>query len=206
MFTSFQLLETPDAQDCSKIIESCNDTSQLFEDIIQPLSYPSNSTLIKSKSVQFTEKDVVRNCVKDLTAVQINDICSSSLVNCWSDPVLEGNQSPGTSPDCQDFSNTTESSLATTTANSLRTLGCIPSGPADSCEEGNWSPWYGRCCSILAVQEFLLRSRNAPLPNSLHKGQGLMAIFEIICEEGRVHHHIIAHNSVVCCDFVILFG
>lgn len=79
-------------------------------------------------------------------------------------------------------------------------LFCSPLWP------GNRSPWYGQCSSVLAVQEFLLQSRNASLPNSLHKGQGLMAIFEIICEEGRVHHHTITHNSVVCwfCNFIWL--
>ncbi|KAK4817090.1 hypothetical protein QYF61_027921 [Mycteria americana] len=38
-------------------------------------------------------------------------------------------QSPGTSPDCHDFSNIVESGLATALANSQRTLGCIWSGP-----------------------------------------------------------------------------
>ena len=37
-------------------------------------------------------------------------------------------QLPGTSPDCHDFSNITEEGLATTSASSLRTLGCILSG------------------------------------------------------------------------------
>jgi len=38
-------------------------------------------------------------------------------------------QSPGTSPDWCDFSNVVESGLATTSANSLRTLGYISMGP-----------------------------------------------------------------------------
>jgi len=38
-------------------------------------------------------------------------------------------QSPGTSSDCYDFSNIVKSGLASTSANSLRTLGCISSGP-----------------------------------------------------------------------------
>ena len=42
-------------------------------------------------------------------------------------------QSLGTSPDCHDFSNIMESGLATTSASSLRTLGCIASGPMDFC-------------------------------------------------------------------------
>jgi len=40
-------------------------------------------------------------------------------------------QSPGTSPDCHDYSNIMESSLAMTPVNSLRTLGCSSSGPID---------------------------------------------------------------------------
>ncbi|XP_053908173.1 olfactory receptor 14A16-like [Cuculus canorus] len=40
-------------------------------------------------------------------------------------------QSPGTSPDCHGFSAIMESGLATTSANSLRTLGCISSRPID---------------------------------------------------------------------------
>ena len=42
-------------------------------------------------------------------------------------------QSPGTSPDCHDFSSITDSGLAATSANSLRTLGRVSSGPIDSC-------------------------------------------------------------------------
>jgi len=45
--------------------------------------------------------------------------------------VLPFFQSPGTSPDCHDFSNTIEGGLAVMWANSLRTLGCISSGPTD---------------------------------------------------------------------------
>ncbi|KAK4812332.1 hypothetical protein QYF61_017109 [Mycteria americana] len=39
--------------------------------------------------------------------------------------------SPGTSPDCHGISNIMERGLATRAANSLRTLGCISSGPID---------------------------------------------------------------------------
>ena len=42
-------------------------------------------------------------------------------------------QSLGTFPDCCDFSIMMEGGLATTSANSLRTLGCILSGPMDFC-------------------------------------------------------------------------
>jgi len=42
-------------------------------------------------------------------------------------------QSPGTSPDYHDFSNIMGSVLATTSGSSLRTLGCISSGPIDFC-------------------------------------------------------------------------
>jgi len=50
-------------------------------------------------------------------------------------------QSPGTSPDCHDFSDTMESSLAIASANSLRTLGCLSSGPIDlhMCRFLRWS-------------------------------------------------------------------
>lgn len=37
--------------------------------------------------------------------------------------------SAGTSPDCQDFTNTMESGLTSTSANSLRSLGCTLLGP-----------------------------------------------------------------------------
>ena len=40
-------------------------------------------------------------------------------------------RSPGTSSDLHDFPDIMESGLATTSASSLRTLGCIPSGPRD---------------------------------------------------------------------------
>ena len=43
-------------------------------------------------------------------------------------------QSPGSSPDCHDFSHIMESGLPTTSANSLRMLGCIFSGPVDLCQ------------------------------------------------------------------------
>ena len=42
-------------------------------------------------------------------------------------------QSPGTSPDCRDFLNIRKSDLATTSAHSLRTPGCILSGPINVC-------------------------------------------------------------------------
>jgi len=42
-------------------------------------------------------------------------------------------QSPGTSPDCLDLSNMMERVLAMTSASTLRTLGCISSGPVDLC-------------------------------------------------------------------------
>ncbi|KAK4807049.1 hypothetical protein QYF61_018390 [Mycteria americana] len=76
---------------------------------IQLIPHPLNSPSIKSISLQFREKDVVGDHVKGLTEVQ----------------------SPRTSPDCHDFSNIMESGLAATSANSLRTLGCISSGPID---------------------------------------------------------------------------
>ena len=47
--------------------------------------------------------------------------------------VLPFFQSPGTSPECRDFSNIMEGGLETTSATSLRTLGCISSGPMDWC-------------------------------------------------------------------------
>ena len=42
-------------------------------------------------------------------------------------------QSLGTSPDCHNLSNMVESGLATLSASSLRTRGCISSGPMDLC-------------------------------------------------------------------------
>ncbi|GAB0190261.1 mitochondrial enolase superfamily member 1 [Grus japonensis] len=41
--------------------------------------------------------------------------------------------SVGTLPYCQDFSNMMESGLATSSASSLKTRGCISSGPLDLC-------------------------------------------------------------------------
>lgn len=60
---------------------------------------------------------------------------------------------------------------------------------------GNRSPWYGQCSSIHSVQEFLLWLRAASLPNPLHKGQGLMGIFEITYAIGRMPHHTITHHT-----------
>jgi len=40
-------------------------------------------------------------------------------------------QLPGTSSDCHDFLSVIEKDMATKSANSLRTLGCISSGPID---------------------------------------------------------------------------
>jgi len=51
---------------------------------IQPVPYPLNSPPIKSISLQFREKDVVGDRVKDLAEVQKGEICSSSLVHCRS--------------------------------------------------------------------------------------------------------------------------
>ena len=42
-------------------------------------------------------------------------------------------QSLGTLPGCRDLSNAMESGLATPSASSLRTVGCISSGPTDLC-------------------------------------------------------------------------
>jgi len=48
---------------------------------IQPTHNSLNSQPIKSVSPQFGEKDVVRDCVKGFTEVQIHHIHSSSLVH-----------------------------------------------------------------------------------------------------------------------------
>ncbi|KAK4830182.1 hypothetical protein QYF61_008973 [Mycteria americana] len=48
---------------------------------IQPIPPPPNRPPIKSVSLQFREKDVVGDCVKGLTEIQIDDIHSSSLVH-----------------------------------------------------------------------------------------------------------------------------
>jgi len=48
---------------------------------IQPIPHPLDSPPIKSMSLQFGEKDVVGDCVKGLTEVQIDHIHISSLVN-----------------------------------------------------------------------------------------------------------------------------
>ncbi|KAK4810922.1 hypothetical protein QYF61_013330 [Mycteria americana] len=89
----------------------CKLAEGALDPAVYPIPYPLNSPPIKSISLQFREKDVVGDLVKGLTEVQ----------------------SPGTSPNCHDFSNIMESGLATTSANSLRTLGCMSSGPIDLC-------------------------------------------------------------------------
>lgn len=48
---------------------------------LQPVPYPSNSAPIKSRYFQLGKKDVVWDCVKGLTEVQIDDISVSFLVN-----------------------------------------------------------------------------------------------------------------------------
>jgi len=57
---------------------------------IQPIPYLLNSPPIKCISHQFREKDVVGDCVTGLTEVQIDDICSSSLVHWCSNSIVEG--------------------------------------------------------------------------------------------------------------------
>lgn len=49
-------------------------------------------------------------------------------------------QSPGISHDCHDFSNTMKSGFVTTSANSLRTPGCISSCPMDLCISSSGGP------------------------------------------------------------------
>jgi len=58
-------------------------------------------------------------------------------------------QSPGTSPDSYDFSNMMESSLATTSASSFRTLGCMLSDSIDfyAFSLKRWS----QTCSVLTL-------------------------------------------------------
>ena len=48
---------------------------------IQSIPHPPNSPPIKSVSLQFREKDVMGDHVKELTEVQRDDIRSSSLVH-----------------------------------------------------------------------------------------------------------------------------
>jgi len=50
--------------------------------------------------------------------------------------------SPGTSPDSHDLSNIMESGLGTASASSLRTPGCISSGPTDLCMF-RFLRWFG---------------------------------------------------------------
>ncbi|KAK4811014.1 hypothetical protein QYF61_015718 [Mycteria americana] len=78
---------------------------------IQPIPYPPSGPSVKSMSLQFRDKDVVRDSVKCFAQVQ----------------------SVGTSPDCHNFSNMMDSGLATSSTSSLRTRGCISSGPMDLC-------------------------------------------------------------------------
>ena len=57
---------------------------------IQPIPHPPNSPSIKPVPFQFREKEVVGDCVKGFTEVQIGDMRSSSLV-CWCSPsIIEG--------------------------------------------------------------------------------------------------------------------
>lgn len=70
----------------------------------------------------FNEQEWIKQKETVLLSILFKNRCSVSLF-----------KSPGTSPDCQDFSNIMESGVAAASANSLRTLGCILSGPRDLC-------------------------------------------------------------------------
>ncbi|KAK4811172.1 hypothetical protein QYF61_019803 [Mycteria americana] len=59
---------------------------------IEPIPYPSNSPSVKPISLHFSGKNVVGDPIKGLTEVQIDDICSSSLVHQRSRSIVEGHQ------------------------------------------------------------------------------------------------------------------
>ncbi|GAB0205260.1 hypothetical protein GRJ2_002991600 [Grus japonensis] len=48
---------------------------------IQPFPYPLSGLSIKSMSLQFRDKDVMRDSVKCLAQVQVDDVCHSSLIH-----------------------------------------------------------------------------------------------------------------------------
>ena len=58
----------------------------------QPVLNPSNTSSFKSIPLQFREKDVVRDHVKCLAEVQVDDIhCPSPVYRCWHS-IIEGHQ------------------------------------------------------------------------------------------------------------------
>lgn len=59
---------------------------------VQAFPYPSIYSHIKYISLQFTEKDVVEECVKDLTETQIDDIHSFSPVHWCNYAIIEGQE------------------------------------------------------------------------------------------------------------------
>jgi len=64
----------------------------LLDATIQSTPHPPNSPPIRSKSLQFRVKDVVGNCVRGLTEVQIEDIHSSCLVHWCSHSIIDGHK------------------------------------------------------------------------------------------------------------------
>ncbi|PKU41176.1 hypothetical protein llap_8516 [Limosa lapponica baueri] len=56
---------------------------------IQPVPHPLNSPPIKSLPL-LTSADVVEDRIKGLTEVQIDIICSSSLIHCCGHSIIEG--------------------------------------------------------------------------------------------------------------------
>ncbi|PKU31157.1 hypothetical protein llap_18539 [Limosa lapponica baueri] len=87
---------------CGQQVQGAFDHNSV-DTVIQSITYPLNRPTIKPISIQFSSTDVVWGHDKSLTKVK---------------PL-------GTLPDCYDLLNAMESSLGTTSANSLKTLGCI---------------------------------------------------------------------------------
>ncbi|KAK4831745.1 hypothetical protein QYF61_018943 [Mycteria americana] len=105
--------------------------------IPQPVLIPGVAlTQVQDPALGLVEShEVHAGPILQLVQVPLDGIPSLRCVNCTTQlgvicKLAEGAldlavNSPGPSPDCRDFSNIMESGLATTSANSLRTLGCI---------------------------------------------------------------------------------
>lgn len=113
-------------------------------------------------------------------------------------------QSPATSPDFHDFSNMMESDLSTTTASSLRMLGCISLGPIGL----YWFTFFrwSHTCSLLTVG-----GNFAPplLPQPLPRGTGTWEWWEAwlaVNTEAKLLNNAAFSMSVVTSSSLFIRG
>lgn len=114
-------------------------------------------------------------------------------------------QSPVISLNSHDFSNLIDSRLVTPSANSLRTPGCVSSGPlsydhsgsTDGHELGFWLQWEGHCSTSPIFQIILSRALWRAVASAKTEAKSLLSTSAFSWSIVRVNNWFLKHISQV---------